>query len=133
MLNPRLHQYCRKPMPKNPSSGLRKLQNRLRAVAKETARPLHWTRYISYCERHEAETSTFPLGIQAGYPKTYDFSRIDERVGESAKLAIGLCEKPRESPFFIVMEREIQVQGKKEWDSVAARNGEQRQERLQPG
>ena len=92
-----------------------------------------WTRTIEFCERHHAESHVFPLGLHSGYPSEMNFTGLRKRIKMMKPEIKRMLKTPKNSAFFVLVNRDLEKHGRRKWSSNEARNDEQRKNRLLPG
>lgn len=102
--------YCpgSEALPAKPTAYLLELESKLAAI-RATGGQIRWDQRADYCARHKAETETFPLGLQAGYPARVDFRSVYHRVMDDrmTKAILKIIDHPRDHPAFVQCKREI--------------------------
>lgn len=109
------------------------LFDRLRSSRNAEAAQNDWTRTIEFCERHRAESHIFPLGLHSGYPAEMNFTELRQRVKTLKPEIKRMLKTPKNSAFYVLVNRDLEKHGRRKWSSNDARNDEQRKNRLLPG
>lgn len=96
-----LSQYCHQSLPLKPTKSLIAQGAHLKSLSTTSGR-LKYEQYALYCQQHEHEITTIPLGLRDGYPDRIDFEGILDRLtGGWMKKDIGrLLGKPEGSEFW---------------------------------
>lgn len=115
------------------SASTEALFDKLRSSRPSNSTDNDWTRTIEFCERHQAESHVFPLGRHAGYPAEMNFTELRQRIKKMKPDVRRMLKRPKDSPFYLFAQRDLERQGRRKWAGTEARNDEQRKNRLLPG